>query len=70
MEAAEGWARAAGLGLVALDTGAANARARRFYERLGYREESVKLVKELAPRREGCESTAETSSPANDGAEG
>lgn len=44
---AEAWAREQGLQSVALDTGAANARARGFYEHLGYAEESVKLVKVL-----------------------
>jgi len=44
---AESWARESGFHLVELDTGAANVRARGFYERLGYAEESVKLVKEL-----------------------
>lgn len=45
--AAEAWARAQGYHLIALDTGAANTRARQFYSRLGYAEESVKLVKVL-----------------------
>ena len=49
---AEEWAREHGYRLVALDTGAANTRARGFYERLGYAEESVKLVKVL--RGDGC----------------
>jgi ribosomal protein S18 acetylase RimI-like enzyme len=48
MRAAEDWARAHGYSLVVLDTGAANTRARDFYERLGYQEESVKLVRVLA----------------------
>lgn len=48
MEAAESWARERGYGLVVLDTGAANVRARGFYARLGYVEESVKLTKVLA----------------------
>ena len=47
MTAAEEWARAHGYGFVALDTGAANGGARAFYGRLGYREESIKLVKTL-----------------------
>ena len=47
MAAAEGWAAAEGYGLVVLETGAANARARSFYSMLGYREESVKLVKAI-----------------------
>ena len=44
---AESWARHQGCRQVALDTGASNVRARGFYARLGYREESVKLVKVL-----------------------
>lgn len=45
--AAESWAREQGYRLIALDTGAANARSRGFYARLGYQEEQVTLVKEL-----------------------
>ena len=45
MAQAEAWAARQGLRFVVLDTGAANDRARRFYERLGYAEESIKLVK-------------------------
>ncbi len=47
MCAAEGWARAQGYRLIVLDTGAVNARTRDFYERRGYAEESVRLVKML-----------------------
>jgi GNAT superfamily N-acetyltransferase len=47
LTAAEDWARAHGCATVALDTGAANLRARGFYQRLGYVEESVRLVKPL-----------------------
>jgi GNAT superfamily N-acetyltransferase len=47
MSAAEEWARARGYGFVILETGAANVGARAFYARLGYGEESVKLVKPL-----------------------
>ncbi len=49
---AEAWARERGYRLVALDTGAANARARDFYRRLGYAGESVKLVKVLPGDRD------------------
>jgi GNAT superfamily N-acetyltransferase len=49
VHAAESWAREQGYTLVVLDTGAANPRARAFYQRLGYREESVRLTKPLAP---------------------
>jgi GNAT superfamily N-acetyltransferase len=47
VEAAERWARDNGYDLLVLDTGAANSRARGFYANLGYREESVRLVKLL-----------------------
>lgn len=47
LSAAETWARERGLRLVALDTSAANTRAREFYGRHGYAEESVRLVKVL-----------------------
>jgi GNAT superfamily N-acetyltransferase len=47
LAAAEDWAREQGLPLVVLDTGAANARARAFYARHGYAEESVRLTKVL-----------------------
>ncbi|HEY8456284.1 MAG TPA: GNAT family N-acetyltransferase [Actinopolymorphaceae bacterium] len=42
---AEGWARGRGLSRIALDTGAANLTARRFYAALGYQEEDVRLSK-------------------------
>lgn len=47
MAGVEAWAREQGLRLVELDTGVANTRSRAFYARLGYAEESVKLVKVL-----------------------
>lgn len=47
MSATEEWARARGYNFVVLDTGSANDGARAFYARLGYREETVKLVKPL-----------------------
>ncbi len=47
MAGVEAWAQAQGFGAVELDTGVANTRARTFYARLGYAEESVKLVKML-----------------------
>jgi GNAT superfamily N-acetyltransferase len=47
MEAAEEWARGRGYGMLVLETGAANARARAFYARLGYAEEDVRLTKIL-----------------------
>lgn len=48
VEAAERWAREKGYGLLVLDTGSANTRARGFYATLDYREESVRLVKQLS----------------------
>lgn len=45
--AAEAWVRERGFRLVALETGTVNHRARNFYQRLGYGEESVMLVKTL-----------------------
>jgi aminoglycoside 6'-N-acetyltransferase I len=47
MDAAENWARARGLRFVTLQTGAANETARAFYARCGYREEDVRLTKDL-----------------------
>ncbi|HET9014704.1 MAG TPA: GNAT family N-acetyltransferase [Thermomicrobiaceae bacterium] len=47
MAAAEDWSRARGHRLLTLETFAFNDRARRFYGRLGYVEETIKLVKEL-----------------------
>jgi ribosomal protein S18 acetylase RimI-like enzyme len=47
MHAAEEWARRRGLRYLTLETGAANAAARAFYARCGYREEDVRLTKAL-----------------------
>lgn len=47
VEAAERWARSAGLDLVTLNVFAANRRARALYERLGYAPESLHYVKPL-----------------------
>lgn len=47
MERGEAWARAQGYRILALDVFAMNTHARSFYQRLGYVEESVKLIKEL-----------------------
>lgn len=44
VRACEQWAHEQGYSRLALDTGWANERGRRFYERLGFKEESVKLV--------------------------
>lgn len=48
LEAVEHWARQRGLPWIALETGSRNIRARDFYARHGYEEESVRLVKPLS----------------------
>ena len=48
LAAVEAWAREQKLHLLVLDTGAANQRARRFYERSRFQEESVRLTKVLS----------------------
>jgi GNAT superfamily N-acetyltransferase len=45
MAAAEQWAAGRGLSRIALDTGAQNHRARRFYERFGFEEEEIRFSK-------------------------
>jgi ribosomal protein S18 acetylase RimI-like enzyme len=47
MGAAEAWARARSHRTIALDVFAANARARAVYGRLGYEEDTVKMIKDL-----------------------
>jgi GNAT superfamily N-acetyltransferase len=47
MEAGEAWARQRGYRVLAFDVFAGNARARSFYGRLGYGEDSLSMVKEL-----------------------
>jgi len=47
LNAVEEWARRRGLRHLTLETGAANALARAFYARSGYREEDVRLTKGL-----------------------
>ena len=47
LAAAEAWARKRGFHLLTLDTFGANRRARDFYARLGFQEETLKLVKVL-----------------------
>ena len=47
MRVAEDWARTRGLGRLMLETGAANAAARAFYEALGYELEDVRLSRGL-----------------------
>ena len=43
VDAAMAWARSRGHGRIAVSTGAANLRARRLYERLGFEEEDITL---------------------------
>ena len=50
MQAAEDWARAQGFRLICLDVFANNRRARAFYTRQGYYEDSLRLTKLLLPR--------------------
>jgi GNAT superfamily N-acetyltransferase len=50
MEAAEDWARGQGFRLIGLDVFAANRRARAFYARQGYHDDSLRLTKPLADR--------------------
>jgi ribosomal protein S18 acetylase RimI-like enzyme len=47
MEAGEAWARGRGYQLLTLDVFAGNERARSFYRRLGYDEDSLSMAKEL-----------------------
>lgn len=47
MEAGEAWARDRGYRLLTLDVFAGNERARSFYRRLGYGEDSLSMAKEL-----------------------
>jgi GNAT superfamily N-acetyltransferase len=54
LRACEDWARAQGFRIIALSTGAANARALGFYHHLGYHDEDVRLVRLL----DGSDQTA------------
>jgi ribosomal protein S18 acetylase RimI-like enzyme len=47
VKACEEWSRNQGHTLLVLDTGTANEHARRFYQRLGFQEESIRLIKQL-----------------------
>ena len=47
VEACEQWAISHGYTYLVLETGAANKRARGFYQHLGFMEEDIKLVKQL-----------------------
>lgn len=55
MAAAEGWARHRGYRLLSLHVFDGNARARRFYERLGYYADIRKLIKPIEPVLAPCE---------------
>jgi len=55
MERVEDWARSKGFRLLELDVFANNRRARDFYRRLGYREDSLRLTKPLAKPLAGPE---------------
>jgi ribosomal protein S18 acetylase RimI-like enzyme len=48
MAAAEAWGASRGLDYLTLETGMANHRARAFYAALGYREEDVRLTKNIS----------------------
>lgn len=50
MEAAEEWARRQGFRLICLDVFVNNRRARAFYARQGYQEDSLRLTKPLSDR--------------------
>ena len=47
LERAEAWTRERGLSIVTLEVFAQNQTARRFYDHLGYQEETLKMVKTL-----------------------
>ena len=47
MQAAEDWARTQGFRLICLDVFANNQRARAFYARHGYQDDSLRLTKPL-----------------------
>ncbi len=52
MQRVEQWSRERGLHIVTLEVFAQNDVARRFYDRLGYQEETLKLVKVLPARND------------------
>ncbi|PSJ37912.1 GNAT family N-acetyltransferase [Allosphingosinicella deserti] len=47
LDAAEAWAKSMGFRRLALDVFASNQRGCRFYEKAGYRPETIRLIKEL-----------------------
>lgn len=50
MQGVEDWARGKGFRLLGLDVFANNSRARSFYGKLGYQEDSLRLTKALDPK--------------------
>jgi GNAT superfamily N-acetyltransferase len=50
MSGVEDWARGQGFRLLGLDVFANNRRARAFYQRLGYQEDSLRLTKPINPK--------------------
>lgn len=50
MSGVEDWGRDQGFRLIGLDVFANNRRAREFYAKLGYQEDSLRLTKPLAPK--------------------
>jgi GNAT superfamily N-acetyltransferase len=50
MSGVEDWARGQGFRLLGLDVFANNKRARAFYQRLGYQEDSLRLTKPINPK--------------------
>ena len=58
MAGVEAWARERGLRLIELDTSIRNSRSRAFYARLGFAEDSVKLVKVLGDERGSSDGSA------------
>jgi ribosomal protein S18 acetylase RimI-like enzyme len=58
MEGAEDWARGKGFRLLGLDVFANNQRARAFYRRLGYAEDSLRLTKPIGAKSIGAKPTA------------
>jgi GNAT superfamily N-acetyltransferase len=54
MQAAEDWARQQGFRRICLDVFANNRRARDFYARQGYQDDSLRLTKPLSGQKGGA----------------